>query len=132
MKRLYIGLASTFHDSAIAIVNASGEVLFAEATERRLQYKRALNCPPDNFDVKSILAEYGEDHCHYVVGLSWSDDFTQFARRLQSGGFFDEGAVFPPSYDANSKYLFSKRSILDVFKLQCRFSETIGTGVGVA
>ena len=47
-KRYYIGLATTFHDSAIAIVNDVGEVLFSEAAERRYQVKRAIGCPPDN------------------------------------------------------------------------------------
>ena len=43
-----IGLATTFHDPAIAIIGPDGEVLFAEATERYLQYKRAPNCEPDS------------------------------------------------------------------------------------
>ena len=37
----YIGIATTFHDPAIAIVDRTGKILFAEATERRLQDKRA-------------------------------------------------------------------------------------------
>jgi carbamoyltransferase len=40
-QKFYIGLGNTFHDPALAIVNSAGEVLFAEASERYLQNKRA-------------------------------------------------------------------------------------------
>ncbi len=46
MKRNYIGLACTFHDPALAIVNVRGELVFAEATERPFQTKAPLIvCP---------------------------------------------------------------------------------------
>ena len=45
--RWYVGLAATIHDPAIAIIDPGGCVVFAEATERRLQDKRAYNSPPD-------------------------------------------------------------------------------------
>ena len=41
-KRNYVGIACTGHDNAIAIVDSSGEIRFAEAAERYLQVKRAL------------------------------------------------------------------------------------------
>ena len=47
MKMNYIGLACIRHDNALAIVNSEGEVVFAEATERSLQSKRAYNCAPE-------------------------------------------------------------------------------------
>ncbi|GAU82984.1 hypothetical protein [Bosea sp. BIWAKO-01] len=54
-----IGLATTFHDPAIAIVGPDGEVLFAEATERYLQYKRAPNCERDSAPrMESLLKRY--------------------------------------------------------------------------
>lgn len=45
--RFYLGLATTFHDPAVALVGPDGTLLFAEAAERALQYKRAPNCEPD-------------------------------------------------------------------------------------
>ncbi len=45
--RFYLGLATTFHDPALALVGPDGTLLFAEAAERDLQYKRAPNCEPD-------------------------------------------------------------------------------------
>jgi predicted NodU family carbamoyl transferase len=46
-SKLYIGLNENFHDPAICIMDADGNVLFAEATERYLQYKGGLGCPVD-------------------------------------------------------------------------------------
>ena len=47
-RTVYLGLCSTYHDPALALADANGQVLFAEATERYLQTKRALNCDPDH------------------------------------------------------------------------------------
>lgn len=47
MSSYYIGLSTTGHDPAIAIVNDAGECIFAEATERYLQSKRAIGSPAD-------------------------------------------------------------------------------------
>ncbi len=74
MKRNYIGLANSFHDSAIAIVDSSGELVFAEATERYLQNKRAINSAPDLFHRTSqLIKQYCEADAELVVGFSWSD-----------------------------------------------------------
>lgn len=43
----YVGLSNTGHDPAISIVDPDGNVVFAEATERFLQVKRAWGVPPD-------------------------------------------------------------------------------------
>ena len=40
--RYYLGLATTFHDPALAIVGPDGSVLFAEATERYLALQHLL------------------------------------------------------------------------------------------
>ena len=47
-KKNYIGLACTGHDNALAIVNSSGKIVFAESTERFLQNKRAISAVPDD------------------------------------------------------------------------------------
>ncbi len=72
-KRYYIGLAATFHDPALAIVNPAGEVVFAEATERYMQDKRAFNCPPDHFiRIPTLIKQYCEPDAEMVIALSWS------------------------------------------------------------
>jgi len=68
----YLGLSVTYHDSALAIVNGQGDVLFAEATERYLQNKRALNCEPDQlFRVPELLAEYCPNPSRLVIASNW-------------------------------------------------------------
>ena len=78
MGRKYLGLAHTFHDSALAIVDASGEVLFAEATERYLQNKRAMNVRPDLFlRTGELLAQYCDPGDEIVPAYSWSDWYSR-------------------------------------------------------
>ncbi len=72
-KKNYIGLACTGHDNALAIVNSSGELVFAEATERYQQNKRAINTPPDDIiRIESLINEYCEPHAELVVAKTWS------------------------------------------------------------
>ena len=69
----YIGLSTTFHDSAIAIVNNDGEVVFAEATERYLQYKTAFNISPDvAHRVTELIDEHCDPNASLVVAHCWS------------------------------------------------------------
>lgn len=71
-KTFYIGLGVTYHDPALAIVDQDGRVLFAEATERYLQYKRALNCEPDNlYRLPEWLASYCSGAQRLVVASNW-------------------------------------------------------------
>ena len=80
--RCYIGLASTMHDPAIAIVDSSGEPVFAEAAERYLQVKRAYNCPPDEMlRTPRLVEEYCGDS-EIVAALSWSSGFGADLNRL--------------------------------------------------
>ena len=75
-KRAYIGLAATLHDPALAIVAENGRPLFAEATERALQYKRAFNCPPDDHvRVPRLVHQYCGDDAEIVGAVSWSSSW---------------------------------------------------------
>lgn len=72
MPTYYIGLSVTYHDSALAIVDEDGEVLFAEATERYLQNKRALNCEPDQlFQIPQLLERYCPNPQKIVIAINW-------------------------------------------------------------
>ncbi len=72
MKKYYIGLSITYHDPALAIVDEQGEVLFAEATERYMQNKRALNCEPDSLlRVKDLLEQYCPAPDEFVIAINW-------------------------------------------------------------
>ena len=69
---VYLGLCSTYHDPALALINEQGRVLFAEATERTLQYKRALNCEPDNpFLLPKVLLDHCPDAGRFVIAGNW-------------------------------------------------------------
>lgn len=72
MKKYYIGLSVTYHDSALAIVDDNGDVLFAEATERCLQNKRALNCEPDQlFRIPELLDQFCPAPDEFVIAINW-------------------------------------------------------------
>lgn len=70
--KYYIGLSITYHDPALAIVDSGGEVLFAEATERYMQNKRALNCEADPLlRVKDLLEQYCPAPDQIVIAINW-------------------------------------------------------------
>jgi carbamoyltransferase len=90
VHRNYIGLATSFHDSALAILNSSGDVLFAEATERSLQSKRSLCMVPDILHRTGDLIEaYCERDAEIVVAHSWSGlpqtSVTDLLRHMEEG-----------------------------------------------
>lgn len=71
-KTYYIGLAVSFHDPAMAIVDETGAPVFAEADERNLQYKRAINCEAGTpSTLPNLLREFCPDAERFVVGFSW-------------------------------------------------------------
>ena len=73
MPTSYMGLACTFHDPAVAVVDAAGQVVFAQATERHLQVKRAFHCPPDGLPyISNVLRNHCEPGTDLVVAKSWS------------------------------------------------------------
>lgn len=72
MTTYYLGLSVTYHDSALAIVSDEGEVLFAEATERYLQNKRALNCEADQlYRLPELLSQYCSKPKQFVIAINW-------------------------------------------------------------
>ena len=76
-KRYYIGLATTMHDPALAILDEQGNILFAEASERYYQNKRAIGCIPDNpVFIKQLLKKYCSENADYVIATSWSKTAT--------------------------------------------------------
>ncbi|MEW6039392.1 MAG: carbamoyltransferase C-terminal domain-containing protein [Pseudomonadota bacterium] len=71
-RTYYLGLCLTYHDPALAIVGPDGGVLFAEAAERRLQSKRALNAPPDDlFHLPALLRAHCADAGEFVIACNW-------------------------------------------------------------
>jgi carbamoyltransferase len=82
-KRNYIGLASSAHEPALAIVNSAGEVVFAESSERYLQNKRGWCSPPDDMiRVTELIEQYCESDVDLVVATSWEDSYVRKYRLL--------------------------------------------------
>jgi len=93
-KRKYIGLATTFHDPAIAILDENGKVLFAEAAERFLQYKRAAFCDPAPvLYLPEILKNHVSPDDEIILATSWGSQFTRFLEQLSAQGQFDFDAI---------------------------------------
>jgi carbamoyltransferase len=89
MPRYTLGLATTFHDPAIAILDPKGEVIFAEATERFFQYKRAPNCEPDPaLYMESVLKRFIPPDSEIVIATTWSEEFTGFLKQSAGAGAF--------------------------------------------
>lgn len=62
MAQYHLGLSTSGHDPAFAIVDETGHVVFAEATERFVQDKRAWGIAPDHVNhLESALAAIGFD-----------------------------------------------------------------------
>lgn len=72
-KKFYLGFSSTQHDSAIALVDEKGEVLFAEANERSLKNKRAHHAPPDAIGTIEPILKKIPQGSTIKAALSWSD-----------------------------------------------------------
>ena len=75
----YIGIATTFHDPAVAIVDQTGKILFAEATERRLQDKRAVDQRADSFtQMPALLRRFCDPEAELVIATTWGRPFSTF------------------------------------------------------
>lgn len=86
--RYYLGMAATFHDPALALVNDGGAVVFAEAAERYRQDKRAFHAAPDHLlQVSRLLDEHLADDpdVELVLARNWSTGFARRLRRLAAG-----------------------------------------------
>jgi carbamoyltransferase len=93
-KTYYIGLSVTYHDPAVAILDDAGEVLFAEATERYLQYKRALNAEPDNlYLIPTLLKTYCPSPNSVVVALNWKKKRSLYEQVVAGLGILDAAGL---------------------------------------
>ena len=83
-RKNYIGLACTGHDNALAIVDSKGELVFAEATERYTQLKRAIDCPPDDvFRIGKLINQYCEKDAEIVFAKTWSENTNDFIELMR-------------------------------------------------
>ncbi len=74
MAVFHLGLSTSGHDPALAVVDETGRVAFAEATERFVQDKRAWGIAPDHGNhLEAALAAVGFDpqSDELLVATSW-------------------------------------------------------------
>ena len=95
MPVYFFGLSVTYHDSAIAILDEAGEVLFAEATERPLQNKRALNCEPDQlFYLPELLERYCPNPEKIIIATNWLKRRPLYENIVKSLGVLSAPGLF--------------------------------------
>lgn len=74
MRTFYLGFSTSGHDPSFALVDDQGTVLFAEASERFLQDKRAWGACPDHvYHLQNTLSALNIDlqQARFVVATSW-------------------------------------------------------------
>ncbi len=120
----YLGLATTFHDPALALVGPDGDVLFAEAAERYLQYKRAPNCEPDpGTRMAGLLERYLPEGSELVVASSWGEPFSDFLKGQAASGAFDLTALAAHPSTLNRSFVPERAErvfIADLHAMQAR------------
>jgi carbamoyltransferase len=113
LTKFYVGLATSFHDPAIAVVDQSGSVVFAEASERYLQDKRALGAPADvRHTVRRLVNEYCDKTAEYVIAKSWSRKVTRGLELLNLLGLANHEKLARRSAGAITRYLVDRRTVL--------------------
>lgn len=128
-----IGLATTFHDPAIAIVGPDGTVLFAEAAERYLQYKRAPNCEPDTAArMEGLLKHYVPAGAEIRIATSWGAEFTGFLDQMARSGAFTLEALLKLSPQLNRSLVpeRTERALIAALHL-CQQRAGLGTLLGL-
>ena len=80
----YLGLSTSGHDPALALVDEAGQVGFAEATERFLQDKRAWGVAPDHVShlARALRAVGAAPGDRIVVGTSWATTKAHNGRKV--------------------------------------------------
>ena len=98
-KTYYIGLGVTYHDPALAIVDEHGEPLFAEAAERHLQAKRALNGEADPIlRLPGLLREHCPGAGRFVVASNWRRRRPWYERAAAALGLLDAPGLCRPGF----------------------------------
>ncbi|MCI0655419.1 MAG: nodulation protein nolNO [Methylococcaceae bacterium] len=131
MKTTYfIGLSVTYHDPAIAIVDCSRNILFAEATERHLQLKRALNCEPDSlYRIVELLQDYCPAAQRFHIGFNWLRSRPFYEHFCSAADYFTPQGLLRPRFAKRSTF-FEKYKIFHM--LACQTHAISRAGINIA
>ena len=129
-NKFYIGLSVTYHDSALAIVDEQGEILFAEATERYLQYKRALNCEPDTMlRIADLIRGYCHSASEFSVAFNWNRKRPFYEKFCVQANYFSPSGLMRPRFSQSSTFL-KKYQLFHM--LACQTRSMAGGGINLA
>lgn len=94
MSKYYIGLSISGHDPALSIVNAHGKVIFAEATERFVQQKRAWGIDADHPEhIRNVLPGLISPDAEIVISKSWTRSKKNLPIDVSGGLLVDTSSV---------------------------------------
>ncbi|HFD13081.1 MAG TPA: nodulation protein nolNO [Crenotrichaceae bacterium] len=128
-KTCYVGLCTTYHDPAIAIIDDQGAVLFAEATERCLQYKRGLNCYPDSLtQISELISHYAENVTDFVIARNWNKQRPWYEIMWWLAGYFSPAGLTLSRHKKLSTFL-PKYKLLHM--LACQKYSMAGGGLNL-
>ncbi len=132
MTTYYVGLATTFHDPALAIIDDQGKILFAEATERHYQDKRAMGLIPDSKEwALSLINKYCDPQARFVVAGSWHNQMHRFLKLLSFLGVTSPGKIH--RHDKRwATACATKHEGLYVCLMQLNSLNGAGAGLGLA
>ncbi len=129
-NKFYIGLSVTYHDSALAIVDEQGEILFAESTERYLQYKRALNCEPDTMlRIADLIRGYCDSASEFSVAFNWNRKRPFYEKFCALADYFSPSGLMRPRFSKSSTFL-KKYQLFHM--LACQTRSMSGGGINLA
>jgi carbamoyltransferase len=108
MEKFYFGLANNLHDPAMAVVGPDGDVLYAEASERLLQHKRAMGLTADLREtVRRVIKEYCSPQAEFVVAKPLTRRIENLLHWLTLVGVTDHERL-PQRPGAMTKFLVEK------------------------
>lgn len=130
MKKFYIGLSVTYHDPALAIMDSQGNVLFSEATERYLQYKRALNCEPDSaLNIGDLVNQYCDPPSAFIISFNWDKKRPFYEKFCRFANYFTPAGLMRPRFEKASTFL-KKYQLFHM--LACQTRSMAGGGINLA
>ncbi|MNK30637.1 Decarbamoylnovobiocin carbamoyltransferase [compost metagenome] len=94
MHKYHVGLSTTGHDPAISIVDDNGHVIFAEATERFVQQKRAWGIDADHPElIRSVFPGIISSGAEIAIAQSWTKSKRDLPIDISEGLLVDKSAV---------------------------------------
>jgi carbamoyltransferase len=120
--KYYIGVAATFHDPSIAIMDGSGELIYAESTERYLQTKRAMGCIADQANwIDKVINEFCNPQAEFHIATNWSMSYKKTLRTLSFLGLLDKEPAGVVGYIFNKvvKSMLRDENLMWFLRNQC-------------